>query len=61
MNTVFIIWVTCSIIYCAKEWASPYARTFMLLDFICGPFLLFLDIMDEWREWAEIYKKNKTN
>jgi len=63
LTILITIWITCSIVYVAKELARPFSssRSFLIiLDLIFGPYLLISDIIQEWRqnkEWRDKYKK----
>lgn len=57
LTIIITAWVTTGIIHVSKEWASPYARNFMLLNFIFSPMLMVMDTISEWREWKEIMRK----
>ena len=60
ITTILItIWITCGVIYIAKESANHYARDFLPLSFIFGIWLILQDIIDEWREWNNIRSEKK--
>ena len=60
ITTILItIWITCGVIYTAKESANHYARDFLLLDFIFGIWFILQDIIYKWKEWNKIRSEKK--
>lgn len=57
IQTIITVWLTCSVIYTAKDLACPYGRDFWFLTFILAPYLAVFEILDEWRSWRSIRKK----
>lgn len=55
LTILITVWVTCGIIYVAQESTTPYyADDFWLLDFICAPYFLILDYIDDKKSKKEI-------